>query len=416
MDLAACCDAWARLPLLFEPGTEFNYSVATDVLGRVGRGRVRADAGHVLRGAHPRPAGHDGHRVRARADADRLAALYGPGLARNDRLGAGGARARRRSSRAAAGWSPPRPTITASRRCCSAGRAGRRAPARAPYAALHGPQPPARRRRAEGRRAADDPETQNDGMGFGLGFSRRAGPGGHEGRRLAGRARVGRAGQHRVLRRPAGAHQRRSSSRSWCRRAPTRCARSCASSSTRRWWTDARQARRRPRLAPVHQRGADAALQGRRVHAAGPAEHDAQGDPAADALPRQHRARDQDRRQAGVGDDEDRPRAGGAACPSRRCSRGRRPSRAPRRGRIPCSRTVCARSRATAIGKDKESMATFLTRRCSASRRTWCKRAVPVLRPSSRCRCAPNDRAPPRPAWRRCPASWTASTRCSPRA
>ena len=34
-DLAACCDAWAGLPLLFEPGAEWNYSVATDVLGRV---------------------------------------------------------------------------------------------------------------------------------------------------------------------------------------------------------------------------------------------------------------------------------------------------------------------------------------------------------------------------------------------
>jgi CubicO group peptidase (beta-lactamase class C family) len=35
VDLAACCDAWARLPLLFQPGSEWNYSVATDVLGRV---------------------------------------------------------------------------------------------------------------------------------------------------------------------------------------------------------------------------------------------------------------------------------------------------------------------------------------------------------------------------------------------
>ncbi len=34
-DLEACCDMWASLPLLFEPGSEFNYSVATDVLGRL---------------------------------------------------------------------------------------------------------------------------------------------------------------------------------------------------------------------------------------------------------------------------------------------------------------------------------------------------------------------------------------------
>jgi CubicO group peptidase (beta-lactamase class C family) len=35
MDLATACEAWAGFPLLFQPGTEWNYSVATDVLGRV---------------------------------------------------------------------------------------------------------------------------------------------------------------------------------------------------------------------------------------------------------------------------------------------------------------------------------------------------------------------------------------------
>jgi CubicO group peptidase (beta-lactamase class C family) len=34
-DLARACDLWAGFPLLFQPGTEWNYSVATDVLGRV---------------------------------------------------------------------------------------------------------------------------------------------------------------------------------------------------------------------------------------------------------------------------------------------------------------------------------------------------------------------------------------------
>src|SRR3954470_17786582 len=33
--LADCCDAWAALPLLFQPGSEWNYGVSTDVLGRV---------------------------------------------------------------------------------------------------------------------------------------------------------------------------------------------------------------------------------------------------------------------------------------------------------------------------------------------------------------------------------------------
>jgi CubicO group peptidase (beta-lactamase class C family) len=35
VDLAGAVDAWARLPLLFQPGTEWNYGVSTDVLGRV---------------------------------------------------------------------------------------------------------------------------------------------------------------------------------------------------------------------------------------------------------------------------------------------------------------------------------------------------------------------------------------------
>jgi CubicO group peptidase (beta-lactamase class C family) len=34
-DLAACCAAWAGMPLVFQPGTEWNYGVSTDVLGRV---------------------------------------------------------------------------------------------------------------------------------------------------------------------------------------------------------------------------------------------------------------------------------------------------------------------------------------------------------------------------------------------
>jgi CubicO group peptidase (beta-lactamase class C family) len=34
-DLASACDVWAGLPLLFEPGAEWNYSVSTDVVGRV---------------------------------------------------------------------------------------------------------------------------------------------------------------------------------------------------------------------------------------------------------------------------------------------------------------------------------------------------------------------------------------------
>jgi CubicO group peptidase (beta-lactamase class C family) len=34
-DLAGICDAYAGMPLLFQPGSEWNYSVSTDVLGRL---------------------------------------------------------------------------------------------------------------------------------------------------------------------------------------------------------------------------------------------------------------------------------------------------------------------------------------------------------------------------------------------
>jgi CubicO group peptidase (beta-lactamase class C family) len=33
--LAQACERWARIPLLFQPGTEWNYGISTDVLGRV---------------------------------------------------------------------------------------------------------------------------------------------------------------------------------------------------------------------------------------------------------------------------------------------------------------------------------------------------------------------------------------------
>ena len=35
LDLEACCDRWAALPLAFQPGAEWLYGVSTDVLGRV---------------------------------------------------------------------------------------------------------------------------------------------------------------------------------------------------------------------------------------------------------------------------------------------------------------------------------------------------------------------------------------------
>jgi CubicO group peptidase (beta-lactamase class C family) len=76
MDLAACCDAWAAMPLVFQPGAEWNYSVASDVLGRVvevvsGQSLDRYFADRVLG-----PLGMDD--TAFWADDGRLAALYSP--------------------------------------------------------------------------------------------------------------------------------------------------------------------------------------------------------------------------------------------------------------------------------------------------------------------------------------------------
>jgi len=86
MDLEACTNAWASLPLLFQPGTEFNYSVATDVLGRV----IEVLSGQPLDAFfNERIFGPLGmvDTSFGGADPDRCAALYNPGLARNDRMG-----------------------------------------------------------------------------------------------------------------------------------------------------------------------------------------------------------------------------------------------------------------------------------------------------------------------------------------
>ena len=93
-DLAQCCDLWAGFPLLFQPGTEWNYSVATDVLGRV----VEVASGQRLDEFFAdrifRPLGMTGTAFWADPAAQpRLAALYTPGpdgkAARLDALGRG---------------------------------------------------------------------------------------------------------------------------------------------------------------------------------------------------------------------------------------------------------------------------------------------------------------------------------------
>lgn len=80
LDLAGVCDAYAKLPLLFDPGREWNYSVATDVLGRLvevvsGQSLDRFFAERIFGPLGMTDAGFFVDEARA----DRLAALYGPG-------------------------------------------------------------------------------------------------------------------------------------------------------------------------------------------------------------------------------------------------------------------------------------------------------------------------------------------------
>jgi CubicO group peptidase (beta-lactamase class C family) len=81
LDLAGCCDVLAGLPLLFQPGAEWNYSVATDVLGRV----VEVVSGQSLDAFFKErvfdPLGMTDTSFwvdPASADAERLAAFYIP--------------------------------------------------------------------------------------------------------------------------------------------------------------------------------------------------------------------------------------------------------------------------------------------------------------------------------------------------
>jgi CubicO group peptidase (beta-lactamase class C family) len=76
-DLAAVCDMWASMPLLFQPGSEWNYGVSTDVLGRL----VEVVSGQSLDEFFQErildPLGMHDTAFFAK-DVDRLAALYVP--------------------------------------------------------------------------------------------------------------------------------------------------------------------------------------------------------------------------------------------------------------------------------------------------------------------------------------------------
>jgi CubicO group peptidase (beta-lactamase class C family) len=92
MDLATACDAWAGLPLKFQPGTQWGYGVSSDVLGRV----VEVVSGQPLdvfvRERILDPLGMSDTRWWVEGpDVERLAGLYAAwegGTVRYDALGA----------------------------------------------------------------------------------------------------------------------------------------------------------------------------------------------------------------------------------------------------------------------------------------------------------------------------------------
>ena len=92
VDLAGAVEAFASLPLLFQPGSEWNYSVATDVLGRLVEVLAKAPLDEALREMIFEPLGMHDTFFRLPDDRrDRLAALYlarpRGGIARNDPAG-----------------------------------------------------------------------------------------------------------------------------------------------------------------------------------------------------------------------------------------------------------------------------------------------------------------------------------------
>ena len=95
MDLAALCDLWASMPLLFEPGTSWNYSVASDVVGRVIEVLTGQRLDEVFTERILTPLGMSATTWWVDADnADRLAALYAavpgvPTALRYDEIGRG---------------------------------------------------------------------------------------------------------------------------------------------------------------------------------------------------------------------------------------------------------------------------------------------------------------------------------------
>ena len=127
-DLAECCALWAQMPLAFQPGTEWNYGVSTDVLGRLVEVVSGMPLDEFFRTRIFEPLGMTDTDFYVHDESiDRFATLYvrnpatGEAVPAPDALGRGVEQADRRCSAAAADSSGPPTTTCASPTCCSIG-------------------------------------------------------------------------------------------------------------------------------------------------------------------------------------------------------------------------------------------------------------------------------------------------------
>ncbi len=210
-DLAEMCRRWGSLPLLFEPGTGWNYAVATDVLGRVAEVVNGQRLDDVFAERIFAPLGMKETRWWVDADdAGRLAALYVPHPAtgqavRYDELGRHSFERPTMLSGGGGLVSTAADYARFTSMLVPWRRTRGRARARTSDAGVHDAQPPARWRLARLARArairGDDLRRHRVRVGLrGVG-----GPGRDKGDRDAGRVHVGRPREHGVLGRPGRA-------------------------------------------------------------------------------------------------------------------------------------------------------------------------------------------------------------------
>ena len=188
-------EAIARLPLMHQPGEVWEYSVSTDVLGRIVEIVEEARLGRRPARAHLRPARHERHRflharveTRAARGALLVRLLTAAGVDRTDIDRAAELRIRRRRADV-----DDRRLYSLRRHAERRRRDRRRAHPRLPHARIHGERPSGCERRPK------DHYLLWPGHGFGLGFAvrTRSGPRADCGQRR--RVFLGRHDGHGVL-------------------------------------------------------------------------------------------------------------------------------------------------------------------------------------------------------------------------